>query len=311
MYGYQRKMEKEDYIKKWLEGTLDEKEKALFERTEAYKSLQDLSNSLMSFKAPDYDMDAGYEALNARISAKKGRVVTMNWLSPLLKAAAVLLALAGSYFLFLHDPSTVIKTLAAEKTEIALPDSSFVALNALSRLAFNEKNWAKERRVELEGEAFFEVAKGSRFDVITSAGTISVLGTAFNVVNRTDYFEVICYEGSVKVESENKIVKLLPKQIFRKINDAGSTGTEKAANNLPDWRRGESSFESVPFRHVMQEFERQYHVSITTRNVDAEQLFTGTFTHSNLSLALKSIAIPLNLTYEVEGKKIILASDSK
>lgn len=304
-------MEKEDYIKKWLEGTLDENEKALFEKTDAYKFLEKLSNSLMSFKAPDYDTKAGYGGIRATISAKKGKVVTMTWLSPLLKVAAVLVGIAGSYFLFLHDPSTVIKTLAAEKTEITLPDSSFVALNALSQLAFHEKNWATERRVELNGEAFFQVAKGSRFDVITSAGTISVLGTAFNVVNRKDYFEVICYEGSVRVESGNEIMKLLPKQIFRKINDVGSTGTEKAANNLPDWRRAESSFESIPFRQVMEEFERQYNVSITTRNVDAEQLFTGTFTHSNLSLALKSIAIPLNLTYEVEGKKIILASDSK
>ena len=304
-------MENEDYIKKWLEGTLDEKEKALFERTDAYKSLQDLSNSLMSFKAPEYDMDAGYEALNARISAKNGRVVSMSWLSPLLKAVAVLVAIAGSYFLFLLDPSIVVKTVAVEKTEITLPDSSFVALNALSRLAFHEKKWAKERRVQLDGEAFFEVAKGSRFDVITSAGTISVLGTAFNVVNRKDYFEVICYEGSVRVASGNEILILLPKQIFQKINGIGSRENEKDTNNLPDWRRGESSFESIPFHHVVQEFERQYNVSITTRNVDSDQLFTGTFTHSDLSLALKSIAIPLNLSYKVEGKKIILASGSK
>ena len=47
-----KKMEKEDYIQKWLEGTLNTEEKALFERTEAYKSLEELSNSLMSFKGP-------------------------------------------------------------------------------------------------------------------------------------------------------------------------------------------------------------------------------------------------------------------
>jgi ferric-dicitrate binding protein FerR (iron transport regulator) len=115
----------------------------------------------------------------------------------------------------------------------------------------------------------------------------------------------------VRVESGNEILKLLPKQIFQKISGAGTTGDEKTKNTAPDWRSGESSFESIPFYQVMQEFERQYDVSITTRNVDSEQLFTGTFTHSDLSLALKSIAIPLNLTYEVEGKKIILASDSQ
>lgn len=304
-------MENEYYIKKWLEGTLDDNEKAFFERTETYKSLEQLSNALTSFKAPEYDIDAEYEGLKVLMSSKKGKVLNMRWLTPVLKLAAVLVAIAGSYFLFLHDPSTVIKTLAAQKTEITLPDSSMVALNALSRIAFREKNWEEERRVELEGEAFFEVARGSRFDVITSAGTVRVLGTAFNVVNRKDYFEVICYEGSVRVESGSEIIKLLPKQIFQKINGVGSTGNEKATNTAPDWRRSESSFESVPFHQVMQEFERQYDVSIVTRNVDSEQLFTGTFTHSDLSLALKSIAFPLNLSYKVEGKKIILASDSK
>lgn len=304
-------MENEYYIKKWLEGTLDENEKALFERTETYKSLERLSNGLTSFKAPEYDIDAEYERLKVRMSAKKGKLLKMSWLTPALKLAAVLVAVAGSYFLFLHDSSTVIETLAAQKTEITLPDSSMVALNALSRIAFREKNWEQERQVKLEGEAFFEVARGSKFDVITSAGTISVLGTAFNVVNRKDYFEVICYEGSVRVESGSEIIKLLPRQIFQKINGVASTGNEKATNTTPDWRRSESSFESVPFNQVIQEFERQYDVSIVTRNVDAEQLFTGTFTHSDLSLALKSIAFPLNLSYKVEGKKIILASDSK
>ena len=304
-------MEKEDYIQKWLEGTLNTEEKALFERTEAYKSLEELSNSLMSFKAPEFDTDAEYEGLKARISAKKSRVLTLNWLNPVLKVAAVLIAVAGSYFLFLRDSSTVIKTLAAEKAEITLPDSSLAALNALSRLAFHEYNWKNKRRVELDGEAFFKVAKGSRFDVVTSAGTVSVLGTAFNVVNRKDYFEVTCYEGSVKVESADGIVKLQPKQIFQKVDGVTTTGNKNSLNDLPDWRRAESSFESVPFRYVMQEFERQYDVSITTMNVDTEQIFTGRFTHSDLSLALKSIAFPLNLTYEVEGKKIILASDGK
>ena len=304
-------MEKEDYIKKWLEGTLDEKEKALFEKTEAYKSLEQLSNSLMSFKASEFDAEEGYEGLKARISARKVRTLPMSWLNPVLKMAAALVAIAGSYFLFLHDPSTVVKTLAAEKTEITLPDSSFVALNALSRLAFHEKNWGKERRVDLEGEAFFEVAKGSRFDVMTSAGTISVLGTAFNVLNRKDYFEVICFEGSVKVESGDDVVTLLPEQIFQKIDGVIRRADKKTPNNTPAWRRSESSFESVPFRYVLQELERQYDVSVSTINVDSKQTFTGTFTHSDLSLALKSIAIPLNLTYKVEGKKIILTSGSK
>lgn len=305
-------MEKEDYLKKWLEGTLDDKERVLFEGTETYKSLQRLSNSLRSFRAPEYDVETGYASLGTRLTAKKARVVALrSWLNPLLKAAAVLAAVAAGYLLFLHDPSTVVKTLAGEKTEIILPDSSFVALNAMSRITFHEKSWSKERRVQLHGEAFFQVARGSRFEVVTSAGTISVLGTSFNVVNRTDYFEVVCYEGSVKVESGSDRITLRPNESFRTIDNTASTRNDVPGARMPDWRSGESSFESVPFLHVVREFERQYEVSIAIRNVDTEQLFTGSFTHADISVALKSIASPLNLTYTAEGKKIILASGSE
>lgn len=300
-------MEKEEYIRKWLQGTLDPEEQAIFEGTEEYKALKKLSDSLMSFKAPDYDVEAAYDGLKSRRSMKKGKVINMNLMTPFLRAAAVLIAVAGIYFFFLHDARTVINTLAAEKRELTLPDSSFVALNALSRLSFHEKKWKEERRVELEGEAYFEVAKGSRFDVLTSAGTISVLGTAFNVVNRKDYFEVICYEGSVKVETADEMVKLNPKQIFQVIDGERAKDDNILPGNVPDWRRAESSFVSVPFRHVLQEFERQYDVTISTKNVDTAQLFTGTFTHTDLSLALRSISLPMNLNYEVEGKKIMLA----
>ncbi len=303
-------MGKEDYVNKWLQGSLTEEEKRTFERTDEFKSLEKLSKALQSFQAPDYNISLEYERLRSARSPK-GKVVALNWLNPLLKIAAVLAVIAGSYFLYLYDGPTVVKTLAAEKTELTLPDRSLVSLNAFSRISFNEKNWTKKRSVDLEGEAFFKVAKGSRFDVLTSSGTISVLGTEFNVRNRRDYFEVICYEGSVEVKSKDNVVKLLPKQMFRMIRGVKEK-ENMAIDDSPDWIGGESSFKSVPFLYVMQEFERQYDVSVTTRRVNTDQLFTGTFTHSDRSLALKSITIPLNLTYQLdEDKKIVLTGDIK
>ena len=300
-------MGKDDYIKKWLDGTLTEEEKSFFQTTEEYQRLEKLSRSLLYFKAPDYPGDSEYERLKAR-RALKNKVVPMNWLSPLLKAAAVLIAVGGAWFFFLSGKPTVVETIAAEKTTLSLPDSSFVALNAMSKVIFDEKKWKQQRRVELEGEAFFKVALGSRFDVVTSMGTISVLGTAFNVRNRQDYFEVICYEGSVEVNSA-EVVRLSPQQIFRLVDGVVTKG-EAASQSLPDWRNGESSFQSVPFRYVVEEFERQFNVSVTTQNVDTQRLFTGKFTHSDFSVALQSIALPFNLAYEVDGKKIILTGEN-
>ncbi|HEX8041038.1 MAG TPA: FecR domain-containing protein [Chryseosolibacter sp.] len=298
-------MEKEEYIKKWLEGSLTEAEKASFQETEEYRALERLSRSLASFKAPEYDAQAEYERLKARRSAGK-KVVPMRWLSPVLKIAAVLTVLTGAYFFFLYDALTVVKTTASEKTVVTLPDASSVALNAESELSYSEKNWKKERRVQLDGEGYFQVAKGSRFEVKTSMGTVTVVGTVFNVRNRGRYFEVICYEGAVQVRGAGEDVRLSPKQLFRVIDGVVTKGKE-VAEDQPDWRRGESSFRSVPFKYVLAEFERQFDVTVTTRNVDTRRLFTGSFSHSDFSVALKSIALPFNLAYEVEGKKIILS----
>jgi ferric-dicitrate binding protein FerR (iron transport regulator) len=155
------------------------------------------------------------------------------------------------------------------------------------------------------------VAKGSRFDVITSSGVVTVLGTQFNVKVRDNYFEVICYEGLVAVNSDNEIVELPPNYMFRIINGEVFTDSN-LIDTAPSWLINESSFISIPYEQVIKEFERQYNVVITTNEVDLEQLFTGRFTHNDISLALKSISLPFNLSYELEeDQHIVLSSDNK
>jgi ferric-dicitrate binding protein FerR (iron transport regulator) len=204
----------------------------------------------------------------------------MNWFSPLLRVAAILIVIVGSYFYFVGHPSspTRVETAAAEKTEVALPDSSLVTLNAVSKLVFYEQNWTKERKVTLEGDA---------------------------------YFEVICYEGLVEVISAQEVVTLPPKHMFRVVK--GLITKENDLNEItPGWTTQESSFQSVPFSEVIAEFERQYAVTVTTHNINPDQLFTGRFVHSNISLALKSISFPLNLSYQImKDKNVVLSGEIK
>jgi len=200
-----------------------------------------------------------------------------------------------------------VQTAAAEKTELYLPDSSQVILNAFTKVSFKEKKWEGNRQVNLEGEAFFKVAEGSRFDVVTTSGIVSVLGTRFNVINRSEYFEVVCYEGLVQVQSGAEITQLPSQHSFRIIN-----GKIKKSDNSgelsPSWLNNESSFRSVPFIQVIREFERQYDVTVTTTNVNVAQLFTGRFVHDDKLLALKAISLPLNLNYEKANEKQIILS---
>lgn len=302
-------MTHEEYIKKWLDGSLSEAEAEAFKKTADYQELERLLRAVPSFKAPEYDVEARLKAFHDRKPAK-GKVVRMNWVKPLLQAAAVFLIAAVGYFLFFYTPLTTIQALAGEKVELYLPDSSLVILNAGSQVAYHEGVWSDERQVELSGEAFFKVARGSKFDVITPTGTVSVLGTQFNVKHREDFFDVACYEGRVRVTTGTKTQQLSPGQGFRNIKGVLQEYTH-SRELTPRWVDDESYFQSVPLYQVAQELERQYNLRVELKGVNNEQLFTGGFTHNDLTLALQSITLPLDLSYQVvDDEHIILSSDN-
>ena len=295
-------MKREDLIKLWLDNELNPQELEAFKQLEDYEGLVKLSNSVMQFRAPEYIASQELHSALSHIKTTKQR--SQNWLKPVMRIAAIL-SLSFSVYYYSTTLDTNIATLAAQKTTIALPDASQVSLNTASTLTYNKKDWKHNRDVELIGEAYFKVAKGSTFNVNTSAGTVTVLGTQFNVKQRDNYFEVVCYEGSVSVTHKSNIVTLKPGNSFL-IIDGKTIAKEKETSLNPSWINNESYFKSLPFARVIREFERQYNVTITPNNIDLKQLFTGSFSHDNKELALKSITLPLNLNYSLQNNSTIV-----
>ena len=296
-----QKMNKEDLIKKWLDNNLNPEEQKTFEALEDYNDLIKLSKYSKTFKAPEFNSEESLKSVLQTIKNKNQP--KQNWLYKAMQIAAVLVIGFGIYFYSINK-DTNYATRFAEKTTISLPDNSVVNLNAQSHLSFNKHQWNTKRELQLQGEAFFNVEKGSTFNVITSAGTITVLGTQFNVKQRNDYFEVICYEGSVQIDYKNQHPKLKPGQSFLVINNTITNNT--TTNTQPLWINNTSEFKSIPYKEVIAEFERQYNVIVQTENVDVNQLFTGNFTHKNIHIALQSITQPLQLKYNQTNKTITL-----
>ncbi len=294
-------MEREKLIKKWLDNDLNDQELKAFKKLEDYDDLVNLSNNLKGFKAEEFDASKELERVLRTIHSTKKQSF---WMHPVFKIAAIL-AICFSLYYYTTTIDTAITTEFAQKTTIELPDNSSVSINSKSLLVFNKNSWKKVRDVELEGEAFFKVSKGSTFNVITKSGTITVYGTQFNVKQRDDYFEVICYEGIVGVTYNSQLTKLKAGESFL-IIDGKLIVTEKENNTTPSWLNNESHFKSLPYREVLAEFERQYGVIIKAQNIDKTELFTGSFTHSNISTALKSITLPLHLKYSKTNNTITL-----
>ncbi|WP_378182555.1 FecR family protein [Aquimarina sp. SS2-1] len=302
-------MDKEYLLKKWLsEEELTEEEMAIFKEMDDYQLHVDMIQDIQQFKASNFSKVDDFKTLEKRLQPKEVSVRKLPGLTPLLRIASVFVIAFGVYFLFFFNSNLHIQTLAIEKTTIELPDSSIVTLNSLSEIRYSEKNWDQNRKINLDGEAFFEVAKGAKFDVVTSTGTVSVLGTKFNVKQREDYFEVKCFEGVVQVKHQKKTKKLIAGDTYRLLK--GVITFDKTTLQKPQWTKNISSFKAVPLREVLKELERQYNIKITIDSKESERLFTGGFIHDNLENALTSITEPLDLMYSLKASNQVIIQRS-
>lgn len=300
-------MNREELIKKWLDNELSSDELSAFNALDDAKELNRLSESMKAFKAPEFDSSEVFKGINHAIKTSHAKQ-SNNWTKQLLRIAAVFVIGFGLYF-YSTTLDTNISTVIAEKTSIELPDASLVTINSLTEISFNEKNWNTKRAVKLDGEAYFKVAKGAKFDVETPSGTISVLGTEFNVKHRENLFEVTCYEGSVNVNFNNTDTILKPGDSFLLL-DGKIIATEKENTKNPAWVNNQSYFKSMPLSYVLNELERQYNITIESQQIDTKQVYTGSFVHDNMELALKSITLPLNISFnKKDNSTIVLISE--
>ena len=311
-------METNELIHKWLSDELSESEAQAFEAMQDADFNKRIIADARLFKASEFSTMPDFNSFkSARLSEKQDKrsqkdelritnendvqeetpVRKLQWMRPMLKVASVLFVGLGIYYFMTFNSITDVQTMVAEKTIIELPDASKVTLNASSEVHYNEDTWNEKREIELDGEAFFDVAKGATFDVVTDAGTISVLGTEFNVKNRGAFFEVACYEGTVRVVTPDHTKILKVGDNFRLYKGEGKTG--RHTQSTPLWTDNMSDFQRIPLSQVLAELERQYGVGVLTDNIDTEQLFTGGFIHNDLENALSSISEPLNLDYQI------------
>ena len=139
---------------------------------------------------------------------KEAKVVTMNRTPWIVSIAASIALIASISFFFLRDTETVYYA-ENEKLEIVLPDgSTTVVLSPGAELAFDDFN-PEDRLVSVKGRVYFDVTEKGPFKVDYSDGSISVLGTQFEILQMGDFFEASCYEGKVSVSYQGEQESLI------------------------------------------------------------------------------------------------------
>lgn len=285
--------EDKSFLAKWVENRLTPEELTEFQSEEEFSLFDKINKHAADFTVVKANVDEDYSKVKQKISSK-GKVINLKSFYYVAASVAVILSL----FWFVNSSKTITAKFG-EKLLAELPDGSKIHLNAGSEISYKRFFWSNDKVVNLEGEAYFDVVKGSDgLQVISESGTVDVLGTKFNIVDRKQYYKVICYSGKVSVTENNAAnTYILEKgdQISIIKNQVATTQTDTAQ---PDWMNGISLFKNEPFSAVLEALERQYAITIKANDIDVTKIFTGSFVHDNLSSALKTTLPVMGISYQ-------------
>jgi ferric-dicitrate binding protein FerR (iron transport regulator) len=296
------------FLARWAADELTEDELRRFEEHPDYKVYAHILEGSNQFKKEEIDVDKTYAALQIKLKSEKEQQLNRRKMLIWLTASAASL-LFIIWFGLGGESLTTHQTAIGERENIQLPDGSIIELNADSKIAYNAKNFLKKRVINLEGEAFFDVTSGAGFEVSSKHATIKVLGTQFNVRNLEKQVEVVCSEGRVEViPFATSAPTILSAGQGITISENGDTELVESITIAP-WRNGRSTFHRTPFNLVLIEFQKQYEIDIETSLVDLRPTFTGSFVHRDMEKAAEMIFLPMNISYQFSGNRLILSNE--
>lgn len=243
-------------------------------------------------------------------------------------AASVLLVmgLLASQWTNIFSPVEVWYTVSAEygkQKKLLLPDSTVVHLHAGTTLRYSDAYNEKNREVELDGEAFFDVVKNPDKPFIVHSGALytKVLGTSFNVnaFGADKTFQVTVISGKVEVGTMGDAISAPTVHATLFPNDQLSydlerrTASVKQMENLEpstSWMKNTLVFDDLRLAEVAVMLERWYNVEVVFFGNEKlkEQTFTGSFAELSLRQVMDLLRMTGDFNYVLDGRQLRIES---
>lgn len=210
--------------------------------------------------------------------------------------------------------TNTLSTANGETYQIRFPDGTAVWLNAASSITYPLSfNTRKGRQVQLNGEAYFEVAKDKAHPfIVQSAGQeVEVLGTHFNINSYADEGSVrtTLLEGAVKVSN----LKSKASNFLKPNQQAILTGAKPIevrdldAQTSISWKKGEFTFDREEISSIMRKVARWYNVQIVYKdNLNGVKLTGSVSRFENISKLLKILENTEEVNFKIDGNKVIV-----
>lgn len=264
--------------------------------------------------------DAGILLVNeTELSRQKHKPVLHRVVNYTIRIAAVILLLITTILVYryqnLAESSAMLQTInvpAGQRINLILADGTSVWLNSNTTFSYPSVFAENQRRVKLDGEAYFEVApdKEKPFNVYTSKGEVKVLGTHFNLeaYSGTDVFKTSLFEGKVQVKVKGDHIYLKPGQMVCCYGNGRNHLKTIEDYDQFRWREGLICIKSAKFKDIMKTFTKYFGDSIVVQNKTIEQYkYTGKFRQSSgVVNALRLLQKDAPFTIEQDEEKQII-----
>lgn len=240
--------------------------------------------------------------------AKNGLVASENE-SDIIKTSDGQLVYEGNNLPSEISAINKLSTPVGGQFQVKLPDGTKVWLNAATTLRYPARFPANERTVEIDGEAYFEVAKNNKqpFRVVLSDNsTVNVIGTHFNVMayGNENAKDVTLLEGSVLVRSNNKTETLQPGMQAKITANTLTKKDEIDTEQIIGWKNGLFVFHDATIQSIMRQVERWYDAKVVFKG-ETKQLFNATISRREpLSKLLRLLELNGYVHFKIENKII-------
>ncbi len=209
--------------------------------------------------------------------------------------------------------NTLFVPKGSKMVHLTLSDGTQVWLNSFSSLRYPVTFSGKERRVEITGEAYFEVAKNEQLPFIVQREEIEVkvLGTHFNVNSYADEnnIKITLLEGAIKINNASTSKLLRPgDQAALNGNGGIAVNADVDLDEVIAWKNGRFEFNGQTIDQIMRQVERWYDVKVEYKGKIADDHFVGDVSRmENVSEVLKMLAHTGVINFTIENKTIIVS----
>lgn len=221
------------------------------------------------------DTEAGLNRFKARIAEENKGAEVIPMRRTWLRAAAACLILAVSAYaingMFYPSQDWVAVNATESKQLVTLPDGSEVYLNEGAELSYINEFEGNTRALKLKGEAFFDVERNPEkpFIIETQGGSVTVLGTSFNINTSTAETEVSVKSGKVAFQAVNEAEPVYltknQKALYSKATKVVETSKSSSLNETA-WLTGVLKFRGIALQDILTELEGAYGQKIVLNN---------------------------------------------